>query len=276
MYNDIMHTCSKCGFCKPDGAFYPYGANGKPKSPCKECRRTYRPPPESVTEKRCSVCGEIKGVGDFGPTDRTKSGRRSACWICERAWRPKQIVTPEEKRCCTCQEVKPSTGFYKDSRRTDGLYARCKPCHNAVTGPASTEYQRKHPDKTQRWRKAAQSKFYSVPGRMDAQIKRLRAWNIAHPESKAVREQKRRARKAGAVNDFTRKQWEALKVAYGHRCVYCGEHTKRLTMDHVIPISKGGEHTARNIVPACGPCNTRKNDGPAPDHQISFPIEAFT
>lgn len=48
-----------------------------------------------------------------------------------------------------------------------------------------------------------------------------------------------------------------MKEAAGGRCHYCHEF-KPLTMDHVIPVSKGGPHTASNIVPACQPCNSRK------------------
>ena len=60
-------------------------------------------------------------------------------------------------------------------------------------------------------------------------------------------------------NDLTAEQWRALKKAYGQRCAYCGSAPPRLTMDHVVPLIRRGSHTARNIVPACAPCNFRKN-----------------
>lgn len=44
-----------------------------------------------------------------------------------------------------------------------------------------------------------------------------------------------------------------------HRCQYCGSH-RRLTLDHVIPRSKGGLHTWDNVVAACEPCNSSKSD----------------
>jgi 5-methylcytosine-specific restriction endonuclease McrA len=44
-----------------------------------------------------------------------------------------------------------------------------------------------------------------------------------------------------------------------HACQYCGS-TKHLTLDHVIPTSKGGTHTWDNIVTACETCNNRKGD----------------
>ena len=44
-----------------------------------------------------------------------------------------------------------------------------------------------------------------------------------------------------------------------HRCQYCGSN-KHLTLDHVIPVSKGGEHKWNNVVTACESCNQRKRD----------------
>ena len=73
---------------------------------------------------------------------------------------------------------------------------------------------------------------------------------------------KRRAQYRNApVNDFSLAQWREMKEAYGSRCVYCLRKMERLTMDHLTPISKGGSHTASNIVPACLSCNSSKHDG---------------
>lgn len=44
-----------------------------------------------------------------------------------------------------------------------------------------------------------------------------------------------------------------------HACQYCGSR-KHLTLDHVIPVSKGGQHTWDNVVTACSRCNQRKSD----------------
>lgn len=44
-----------------------------------------------------------------------------------------------------------------------------------------------------------------------------------------------------------------------YACQYCGS-TKKLTLDHVIPRSKGGKHTWDNVVIACSGCNSRKGD----------------
>ena len=43
-----------------------------------------------------------------------------------------------------------------------------------------------------------------------------------------------------------------------YTCQYCGRQTRELTLDHVIPRRRGGEHSWENVVSACVLCNRRK------------------
>src|SRR3954452_5230396 len=52
----------------------------------------------------------------------------------------------------------------------------------------------------------------------------------------------------------------ALFARDGWRCVYCGSSGGRLTLDHVIPRSRGGESIWENVVTSCAPCNLRKGN----------------
>ena len=47
-----------------------------------------------------------------------------------------------------------------------------------------------------------------------------------------------------------------------YRCQYCGTkvNSKKITIDHVIPKSKGGTHVWNNVVACCQECNSRKGD----------------
>jgi len=86
-------------------------------------------------------------------------------------------------------------------------------------------------------------------------------WAQANPEYARAKEQRRRAQKMGAPSDFTAEQWDDILAKSDYRCAYCGvrfSEKTRPTQDHVIPLSKGGPHTASNIVPACRSCNCRK------------------
>ena len=48
----------------------------------------------------------------------------------------------------------------------------------------------------------------------------------------------------------------------GHICQYCGRQPgdAALTVDHVLPRSRGGRTIWENVVTACGPCNVRKGN----------------
>ncbi len=51
-----------------------------------------------------------------------------------------------------------------------------------------------------------------------------------------------------------------VMIRDGFKCAYCGTNKFRLTIDHIIPKSKGGKSTFENCVAACKPCNTKKGD----------------
>lgn len=53
--------------------------------------------------------------------------------------------------------------------------------------------------------------------------------------------------------------WWRRKVAK-RRCYYCGKEVpeNKLTMDHIVPIIRGGKSVKSNIVPACKDCNNKK------------------
>ncbi|MBF0586324.1 HNH endonuclease [Prosthecochloris sp. N3] len=44
------------------------------------------------------------------------------------------------------------------------------------------------------------------------------------------------------------------------QCQYCGRRDRQLTIDHVVPRSKGGDDTWENLLTACSVCNSKKGD----------------
>ena len=69
------------------------------------------------------------------------------------------------------------------------------------------------------------------------------------------------AREKGRARDLRRSQWWKRRLGHG-RCHYCGRSTppRELTMDHVVPIVRGGTSGKGNVVPCCKECNSRKRD----------------
>ena len=63
----------------------------------------------------------------------------------------------------------------------------------------------------------------------------------------------------------------ALFARDGWRCVYCGTASGRLTLDHVIPRSRGGDSVWENVVTSCAPCNLRKGNRLPHEVQMELP-----
>lgn len=72
-------------------------------------------------------------------------------------------------------------------------------------------------------------------------------------------EQQRRERER--ARELRRSQWWKNRIATG-LCHYCGEQfaPAALTLDHLLPVARGGRSTRGNCVAACKECNTRKRD----------------
>jgi len=73
---------------------------------------------------------------------------------------------------------------------------------------------------------------------------------VSEAEIRKEREKSRELRKS---------RWWQNRLALGC-CHYCGTGfaPEDLTMDHLVPLSRGGKTSRNNVVPACKECNTRK------------------
>jgi 5-methylcytosine-specific restriction endonuclease McrA len=72
-------------------------------------------------------------------------------------------------------------------------------------------------------------------------------------ESEDLKRERHRARQLRET------QWWKRRLAKGI-CQYCKRPTppKELTMDHIVPVSRGGKSTKGNVVPCCKECNNAK------------------
>lgn len=91
-------------------------------------------------------------------------------------------------------------------------------------------------------------------------IAAVRRWQDAHPAESRIHRQAARARrylreKGGKV---TAAEIAALFVQYDHKCAYCGT-AKADSIDHVVPLARGGAHAIENLLPACLDCNRSKH-----------------
>jgi 5-methylcytosine-specific restriction endonuclease McrA len=86
-------------------------------------------------------------------------------------------------------------------------------------------------------------------------------WAKTHPEQVRLIRHNRRMRLLNVEGRFSLKEWQDLKAVYNYLCLKClrSEPEIRLTVDHKIPLIKGGTNWPDNIQPLCGPCNSSKH-----------------
>jgi len=185
------------------------------------------------------------------------------------------------KKCKTCENEKPVSEFYPHKQTRDKLDTMCKPCKKA----AATQWTRKNPDKNRQKtkaynerhpdrRKETNKKYYQA--NKDVWNSRVRASREKKPEKYAelgrIHANRRRARKfENGTEPYTE---QMVMELYGTDCHICNEPIdleaarrvgvegweQGLQLDHVVPLSKGGDDRIENLIPAHGLCNLRKTN----------------
>lgn len=92
------------------------------------------------------------------------------------------------------------------------------------------------------------------PARYADNTKRYRQ---SHPEKQLQFNQTNRARRRGAPGSLSDVEWIFIVTCFSGHCGKCGS-TERLSIDHIIPVSKGGHHSMDNVQPLCVSCNSGK------------------
>lgn len=82
-------------------------------------------------------------------------------------------------------------------------------------------------------------------------------WHRPERIRRQVRNHNRRARDKGIPGRIRPRQWRRLYQRSGGFCFCCGRYAS-LTIDHVVPMCRGGENTIANIQPLCRECEQRK------------------
>lgn len=277
-------VCRGCTQLKCFLAFYknPRGVNGLG-SKCKECYR------QIYYERKNAPPREKVEIPEFTHIDL--------------------LCNCEGRYCRTCSQWRCQQAFSKDSKGANWLSARCKECVKSYqqahldrinerrrenrrekADHYSTylkEFHKKNPEpKRARDRKYRQEHIEHVRaiGRVyqakmktnEEYIAKRKAYNHKytrlHPEKSAQYFNNRRARLQQANGSFTSKEWKKLCKHYNYTCLCCRrqEPEIKLTVDHVVPLSKGGANSIENIQPLCQSCNSSKHRRII-DYRINWP-----
>lgn len=203
--------------------------------------------------KICPHCSQEKELSDFPKDKSRKDGRYIYCKICtslksKKNYNKNLIQNRELKRK---QAIKNKV---KNNQRNKKWYEENK--------EYKKEYTKNYRNKNKSWLKKYQKKW-GKQNPENIKINRNKYLKtIKGKETINQRNHNRKSRLRGAKGNHTLKQWNELKARYNYTCVHCNkkEPEIKLTRDHIIPISKGGDNYIENIQPLCNSCNSRKKD----------------
>ncbi len=183
------------------------------------------------------------------------------------------------KTCTKCKVEKPEAEFHSDKTRTDGLFPHCREC-NAV---ACRAYRARNLERLQQYDR---DRYHDDPARKADTIARTKRYREADPEKRKPSDRRyyeankdrwldywhrRKARMANAE--------EIEKIDRGYIisrdrgiCHLCGKQVPPdlIELDHLVPISKGGNHTKDNLRVSCRHCNRVRNHGRLPAQLLIF------
>ena len=236
--------------------------------------------------KTCSKCGETKARSEFHKHKASKDGLCPRCKVCrcleEKARnernnpervaetaRRKAIRDAGNRQCFDCKKVLPATReFFHGGGKAMGLSCRCKECTKPISSAKSkkrwAENKESQSANYRKWRLKNQhirtAKRRAERARDPQKFRDKEAcYRSRNPEYGKAKENRRRAKQVKASGFFTDEQWQARLDYHGNSCAYCNS-TEDLTIDHMIPLSRGGSQWASNLVPACRSCNSTKGD----------------
>lgn len=178
---------------------------------------------------------------------------------------PKLDITTGLKECSRCHIALLSTAFGKDSYTPDGLKTWCKVCNAAYQRQYYRErgmveyhqaYRHTYPERSRK----AQLKYYYANRRrlLATNQKHAQRWRRRHPGRILRSNQERRARSYGSRDGtLTMEARQHLYNSWTGICPRC--HRQAVpTLDHIIPLSKGGKHSLTNVQLLCRACNSSK------------------
>lgn len=180
----------------------------------------------------------------------------------------------ETKRCSHCKNDLSLSDFQKNRRAPDGLQCRCRACTKIAHIACRAKRGHLWSEKTNPWGHRSENRL-----RVNAATRARRAKNVVkarqegrdyrikNPYCHAVCVANARAKKLGVESTLTVEEWKEIVHTSKNICHLCGREISfkigspdRISLDHVLPMSRGGTNTKENVLPAHRACNRSRLD----------------
>jgi hypothetical protein len=168
------------------------------------------------------------------------------------------------RTCTKCNMKLPLSAFHKDKTATGGVRATCKNCRIKHVKNWYQDNKERQSGKEKDRRNANKDQYTEKEAKRYIKDKEKRI-ALATEQSQLRRSRKKGAKTERGISKLS------LKRIHGTKCYYCGKemdfsvgtgwkfNRDMATIEHLIPLARGGEHTFENTVLACRYCNISKS-----------------
>lgn len=222
--------------------------------------------------KVCRLCKVEKSLDEFHNMTRSKDGKQSRCKSCAIDLARRWYSENKERAAATCREYRAAnaesvTEYHANYYQRNAEKWRERAQMPEVIERRNVLLRERMMDPQRRDAKRAQDRDYYQKNadRLKAQaneyerVQRMLG-NPQFIQRKRESNRRRRARMSNAdVRMISHRDWNRLVQGQDGKCWYCKQDAT-LTLDHLIPLARGGRHAIGNIVAACQPCNSAKRD----------------
>ena len=201
-----------------------------------------------------------------------------------------------KKICSKCKIEKDLEEFYKDSRSKDGKQSMCKTCikkYYKDNKPERLKYHREYREQshikekqskyTKEWREKNKEKLANYKKEWAAKNKdklaeKRRTYYEKNKEHLKLYQKiyystekgkllqktigyKKRLNKKLTINSLSVPEQNIILFLQNYKCISCNKYFDELepTLDHIIPLSAGGNLTKQNTQILCRACNSKKH-----------------
>lgn len=172
------------------------------------------------------------------------------------------LFSAQEKRCPKCGCVKPYSEFYRRAASKDGCSGYCKSCQREYIRANKT---RVYESNRASWHRNREARLAYKEAHLERDRATGQAWTERNRAKRVEYEMRRKARKRGASDQEKYGRQEVFERD-GWVCQLCNQPVnpdttvlrEKPTIDHIMPLSKGGPDTLSNVQLAHWSCNMRK------------------
>lgn len=196
--------------------------------------------------KTCSKCKQVIDLKLFAKNKATKSGYGAICKSCFNARAREYNKRNPDKRLAREQKY-----HAKNPEKRKQLWAAYYAKNKKVLLEKQKEFANRNPEVVR-----AKYRKYKIANREQI-VKKNKNYRDKNPQMHRAALQRRRTKiRQSGICKISSKEIAKL---YSNRCFYC-QSADKITLDHVVPISRGGRHSIGNLVAACSSCNSSKNN----------------